>query len=54
MIRIYYKFEKKYIDTTHYVSKQQLNTKYNIKDKLILKILDKTRMNIGKRLANWI
>jgi integrase len=41
-IRIYHKFEKRYIDTTHFVSKQQLDSKYNIKDKLILKILDKT------------
>lgn len=41
-IRIYHKFEKKYIDTTHYVSKQHLDAKYNIKDKFMLKILYKT------------
>jgi hypothetical protein len=48
-IRIYHKFEKRYIDTTHFVSKQQLDSKYNIKDKLILKILDRTWTNTGKR-----
>jgi C4-dicarboxylate transporter len=41
-IHIYHKFEKRYIDTTHFASKQQLDSKYNIKDKLILKIFDKT------------
>jgi hypothetical protein len=41
-IRIYHKFEKRYIDTSHFVSKRQLDVKFNIKDKLMLKILEKT------------
>ncbi len=31
-IRIYHKNEKKYLDTSHFVSKKQLDSKFNIKD----------------------
>ena len=41
-IRVYHKSEKKYIDTTHFVSRRQLDANYNIKDKFLLKKLEQT------------
>jgi len=41
-IRVYHKSEKKYIDTTHFVSKRQLDANFNIKDKFLLKKLEET------------
>lgn len=41
-IRVYHKLEKKYIDTSHFVSKRQLDAKFNIKDKFLLKTLEQT------------
>ncbi len=41
-IRVYHKGEKKYVDTSHFLSKKQLDSKFKIKDKFILKLLEKT------------
>jgi integrase len=41
-IRVYHKFEKKYLDTSHFVSKRQLDAKFNIKDKFLIKTLEQT------------
>ena len=37
-ITIYHKDERKFIDTTHFVSKKQLDAKFKIKDKFLLMI----------------
>lgn len=39
--RVYHKGRPKYIDTIHYVSQRQLDKELRIKDKFLLKILDK-------------
>jgi len=41
-IRIYHKGVRRLIDTSHYVSQRQLDTKFNIKDKFVLNLLDET------------
>jgi integrase len=41
-IRIFHKDEKKFIDTSHYVSDRQLDAKLKIKDKFLNKIIEKT------------
>ena len=51
-IRVFHKDEKKWIDTTHYVTDKQLSRKMEIKDpfinNLINKTLDEYRLEIGK------
>lgn len=39
-IRVFHKKERKLIDTTHFVSQKQLDTKFRIKDKFLNKLLD--------------
>ena len=41
-IVVYHKEERRFIDTTHFVSKRQLTPDLEIKDKYLLKILDET------------
>lgn len=41
-IVVYHKEERKFIDTTHFVSKRQLTSGLEIKDKYLIKILDDT------------
>lgn len=39
-IRVFHKKERKLIDTTHFVSQKQLDSKFRIKDKFLNKLLD--------------
>lgn len=39
-IRVYHQSQKKYIDTTHFVSRRQLDPEFNIKDKFLIRILE--------------
>ena len=41
-IRIFHKDEKKFIDTSHFVSNRQLDAKLKIKDKFLNKIIENT------------
>lgn len=41
-ICVYHKNERKFIDTEHYVTQKQLDSKHKIKDKFILSFLDNT------------
>jgi len=41
-IRVYHKSQKKYIDTTHFVSRRQLDAEFNIKDKYLIRVLEET------------
>ena len=44
-IVIYHKDERKFIDTTHFVSKKQLTADFKIKDRFLLKLIDNTLDN---------
>lgn len=50
-IRVYHKDEKKFIDTTHYVTRKQLDKDFKIKDKFLLKILDDTLDDYRKTIS---
>ena len=39
-IRVFHKKERKLIDTSHFVSEKQLDSKFRIKDKFLNKLLD--------------
>ena len=39
-IRVYHKNERRFIDSNHFVTDKQLDSKFRIKDKFLLKILD--------------
>ncbi|MDP9075902.1 MAG: site-specific integrase [Bacteroidota bacterium] len=50
-IRIYHKGVRRLIDTSHYVSQKQLDTKLNIKDKFVLNILDETLLKYRRVIS---
>lgn len=50
-IRIYHKGVRRLIDTSHYVSQKQLDTKFNIKDRFILNILDETLLKYRRVIS---
>lgn len=50
-IRIYHKGVRRLIDTSHYVSQRQLDTKFNIKDKFVLNILDETLLKYRRVIS---
>ena len=39
---VYHKQQRKFIETLHYVSKKQLNAKFDIKDKFLLRKIEET------------
>lgn len=41
-IKVYHNSEKKLIDTQHYVTQKQLDSKGKIKDKFLIKLLEET------------
>jgi len=41
-IIIYHKDARKFIDTTHFVNKKQLDTKFKIRDKFLVRLIDNT------------
>lgn len=41
-IRVYHKRERRFLDTEHFVSRKQLDAKYRIKDRYLLKIIEET------------
>lgn len=50
-IRVYHKGEKRFIDTAHFVTKRQLNSDFQIKDKFLIKILEETLSEYRKTIS---
>jgi hypothetical protein len=50
-IIVYHKDERKFIDTTHFVSKKQLDVKFKIKDKFLLRLIDDTLDNYRETIS---
>lgn len=51
-IVVYHNEERKFIDTTHYVSKRQLTPELEFKDKLLIKLLDDTLDDYRATISN--
>jgi integrase len=50
-IIVYHKNERKFIDTTHFVSSRQLTPDFKIKDKFLLRLLDNTLDNYRETIS---
>lgn len=51
-IRVFHRKERKFIETSHYVSDKQLDDEFNIKDKHLLLILEKTLLDYRTEISS--
>jgi len=51
-IIVYHQEDRKHIDTTHFVSKRQLNAEFEIKDKFLSRIIDDTLEDYRTTISN--
>jgi hypothetical protein len=50
-IIIYHRDERKFIDTTHFVNKKQLDAKFKIKDRFLLRLIDNALDNYRETIS---